>query len=231
MKKFIIFLTTLLFVTFTLWQISKSRSFQFFGDIYTHINTSEKVIALTFDDGPTHKTNEILAILDELAVKATFYVNGRNLEENIGYAKQLVEKGHDLGNHSYSHERMLLKSYDFIEKEVEETDKLIREAGYTRTITFRPPFGKKLFLLPYYLKRHKRKTVMWNLEPESYEELPQSSDKIVAYVLDNVEPGSIILLHVMYDKREESIKSIKPVVEGLRELGYKFKTISELLDP
>lgn len=212
-----------------LWNVSKSRTFQFLGEIYSRVDTNEKVVALTFDDGPTDKTDEILSVLRDLNLKATFFVIGGDLEKNMIEGKKIVAAGHELGNHTYSHERMVLKSIDFVQREIEKTDSLIKEAGYHGEILFRPPYGKKLFLLPYYLKQHNRKTIMWDLEPESYPEVAISSENITKYVLENTKPGSIILLHVMFYSREESVKAIEGIVTGLRQQGYTFKTVLELL--
>lgn len=233
MKKFLLVFSVLIAILISavfLWNVSKSRTFQFFGDIYPRVDTTEKVVALTFDDGPTKKTDEILSILSDLNLKATFFVIGGDLEENMIEGKKIVAAGHELGNHTYSHDRMVLKSIDFVQREIEKTDSLIKEAGYHREILFRPPYGKKLFMLPYYLKQHNRKTIMWDLEPESYPEVANSSENITKYVLENTKPGSIILLHVMFDSRKESVKSIEGIVTGLRQQGYTFKTVSELLE-
>jgi peptidoglycan-N-acetylglucosamine deacetylase len=154
-------LAAILISTVALWNISKSRTFQMFGQIYPRVNTNEKVVALTFDDGPTNKTDEILSILSDLNVKATFFVIGADLEKNMSLGQRIVEAGHELGNHTYSHNRMVLKSYDYVRREIETTDSLIEKAGFHGDIVFRPPNGKKLFVLPYYLKQHNRKTLMW----------------------------------------------------------------------
>ena len=231
MKKAIYAITIIavsLFCAVILWQISRSRTFQLFGEIYPRVATSEKVVALTFDDGPTIKTDEILSILEDLNVKATFFVVGADLEKNISLGQKIVAAGHELGNHTYSHKRMVLKSYDYIRQEIERTDQLIRKAGYTGEILFRPPNGKKLLLLPYYLKQHARKTIMWDVEPDAFE-IASSSEEIVKHVMENTKPGSIILLHVMFDSRRESVKALEGIVTGLREHGYRFKTVSELL--
>lgn len=233
MKKILVILLLIgiLFIILeSLWILSKSRTFQFFGEIYPRVNTAEKVVALTFDDGPTAKTEEILTILNNLNVKATFFVMGADLAQNMPEGQKIVAAGHQLGNHTYSHKRMVLKSYSYIASEIENTDRLIREAGYEQEIVFRPPNGKKLFLLPYYLKQHNRKTIMWDVEPDSFPEIGFSSEKITQYVLDNTRPGSIILLHVMYDSRKESVEAIEGIVKGLRQQGYTFKTVSELLE-
>lgn len=218
-------------VTAAAFQISKSRTFQFFGEIIPRINTPEKIVALTFDDGPTPgATEEVLSILNEENVKATFFVIGSDLERNLEEGRKIVAAGHELGNHSYSHERMVLKTPSFIESEIERTDQLIRQAGYQSTIHFRPPFGKKLILLPYFLSRTSRKTITWDVEPDSYPEIAGNSNRIVSHVMEKVRPGSIILLHVMYPSRGASLKAVKGVITGLKGEGYSFKTVSQMLD-
>lgn len=211
-------------------QISRSRTFQFFGELIPRINTSQKVVALTLDDGPTVEgTDQILAILAEQNIKATFFVTGAELEMNLDQGRKIVAAGHELGNHSYSHVRMMLVTPSFVKQEIESTDKLIRDAGYQGEILFRPPYGKKLFALPYYLSKTGRKSITWDVEPDSNPEIAADADKIADHVLSNTRPGSIIILHVMYSNRRESMKAVKKIVEGLKAQGYSFKTMSELL--
>ena len=216
----------LLFLSaYILLRISGSRTFQFFGGIMRKIDTQEKVVALTFDDGPTERTGEILSILDECGVKATFFLTGQDIEAHPQEARMIAEAGHEIGNHTYSHPRMVFKSYSFIKREIERTDALIRESGYAGEIHFRPPYGKKLLLLPLYLKQHGQKTILWDLEPNSYPEIDASSENIVRYVVDNVQPGSIVLLHAMYDNKGTTIGALKGIIEGLREKGYTFYSV------
>lgn len=210
-----------------LFQISRSRTFQFFGEIYPRIETGRKIVALTFDDGPTRpQTDEILGILREENVRATFYLNGAAIRENPGELEKMIGAGHEIGNHTYSHKRMVFVSSDTVKHEIEATDELIRRAGYQGEITFRPPFGKKLFALPLYLSEHGRKTITWDVEPESFFE---KSEDMIRYTLENTRNGSIILLHVAYNSRTESMKSVRPIIRSLREKGFEFKTVSELL--
>src|SRR5262245_15225207 len=212
------------------FQISKSRTFQFFGEIVPRINTRQKVVALTFDDGPTPGiTEEVLSTLNEEGVKATFFVIGEELERNPEEGRKIVAAGHELGNHTYSHERMVLRTPSFIESEIERTDQLIRQAGYQSAIHFRPPFGKKLILLPYFLSKTSRKTITWDVEPDSYPEIAADANRIIAHVMEKSSPGSIILLHVMYKSRGESLKAVKGIITGLKGKGYSFKTVSEML--
>lgn len=216
-------------VSYGVLQVSKSRGFQFYGGLVNRVETSEKVVALTFDDGPTGNTGQVLEVLDRAGVKATFFVMGSDLEKYPEEGRKIAAAGHELGNHSYSHKRIVLKSPSFIKSEIERTDRLIREAGYTGEIHFRPPFGKKLVLLPYYLRQYNKKTIMWDVEPDSFPEVAASSDKIIEYAAARVRPGSIILLHVMNDSRGESVRAVEGLVRALRNEGYTFKTVSELL--
>ena len=232
MKKRIALIAVVLILVISvgLRQVSRSRTFQFFGEIIPRVETSQKIVALTFDDGPTPQaTDQILAILSEMNVRATFFVTGAELEQNLDQGKKLVAAGHELGNHSYSHVRMFFVTPSFVKQEIESTDKLIREAGYQGDIHFRPPYGKKLFTLPYYLWRHERKSITWDVEPDSYPEIAADANKIVEHVLANVRPGSIIILHVMYPNRRESLKAVKQIIEGLKAQGYTFKTVSQLI--
>lgn len=212
------------------WRLVKSRTFQCFGGIVPRVDTSAPVVALTLDDGPSSEfTDEVLAILREHDVKATFFVTGQALEKHMAAAQRIVQEEHELGNHSYSHQHMILKPYVFIQQEIERTDQLIREAGYEGDIHFRSPYGKKLIILPYYLHRTGRLNIFMDIEPESYREVAANADAIVEHVLERVQPGSIILLHVMPQSRVESRKALPAIIQGLKERGYDFVTVSDLL--
>ncbi|WP_408011580.1 polysaccharide deacetylase family protein [Pseudalkalibacillus sp. A8] len=213
------------------WELVNARSFQLFGGLVDKVDTEEKVVALTFDDGPTEKADEILKILEEKGVRATFFLNGDSIEQYPGETKAIIEAGHEIGNHTYSHPRMVFKSYSTVKEEVDRTDELIREAGYEEEVHFRPPFGKKLVLLPYYLNQQEKTTIMWNIEPESYPEIAGDSEKIIGHVNEQLTPGSIILLHVMYDNDErDSLEAVPGLIDSLQSQGYKFKTVTELLE-
>ena len=225
--RFLIFLVVFIVVFLLLFQMSKARTFQFFGEIVPRVETSQKVIALTFDDGPSsQKTDEILQILREENVRATFYATGAEIEKNPGELEKIIAAGHEIGNHTFSHKRMLLVSPSFVESEIKRTDELIKKAGWTNEITFRPPYSMKLLTLPFYLSENNRKTITWDVEPETYVE---KSEDLIKHTLDNTKNGSIILLHVMYNSRAESIKSVRPIIRSLREKGFEFKTVSEIL--
>lgn len=213
-------------LSFAAYKLMNARDYQLFGNITSHVKTEEKVVALTFDDGPTENTSAILALLDSYQVKATFFLIGDDIEENPEQAKKIVEAGHQIGNHTYSHKRMVLKSPSYIKNEIEKTDALIASIGYQKTPVVRPPYGKKLFGLPYYLNKHQRKTITWNLEPDTF--FTNAVEKI-NYVTENIQPGSIILMHPMYDPTDNELQSIEGMLQALRNDGYTFVTVDELL--
>lgn len=208
-----------------IFEVTKLRTFQLFGGLTHEVETENKVIALTFDDGPTKNVDQLLPLLDKYNAKATFFLIGNDLEKHPEEAVKLVEAGHQIGNHSFSHKRMVLKSPSFIKEEIEKTDELIRKAGYKGEIDFRPPFGKKLVGLPYYLHKHDRETIMWTLEPDTYY---SKTDEKVKYVVENIKPGSIILIHPMYDQTGEVFQVIEEILQKLTKEGYQFVTVNEL---
>ncbi|WP_310187402.1 polysaccharide deacetylase family protein [Bacillus sp. 3255] len=201
------------------------RSFQLFGGITDHVETSEKVVAITFDDGPTKQVDPILDILSKFDARATFFVIGHELKDNMEEARKIVNAGHQMGNHSYSHERFIFQSRSYVQREIEETNKLIREAGYADEIDFRPPYGKKLFSLPRYLHEHDIQTIMWSLEPDT--SYTGAADKIKA-VEEGIRPGAIILLHPMYDTSGQELLALEGILEMLSRQGYRFVTVNEL---
>ena len=212
------------------WQLSRSRDFQLFGEIVPRVETSEKVVALTFDDGPTPEYFDgVLNVLRERGVKATFFLMGEDAEKHPDLVQALIADGHELGNHTFSHPDMTLASVDKAKDEIERTDAAIRKAGYSGEIHFRPPYGKKLIGLPLYLADHDRTTITWDVEPESYSDIAKDPKLITAHVLEKTRPGSIIILHVMYKARETSRQALPDVIDGLQARGFRFVTVSELL--
>lgn len=145
---------------YSVFQLSKARDFQLFGKLVSHIKTEEMIVALTFDDAPTPHTTEIIDILHEKEVPATFFMIGSAIEQYPTIAQMIADGGYEMGNHSYSHEHFYFKSQSFINNEIQTTNTLIRNTGYTGEITFRPPNGKKLIGLPWYLSQHDITTIM-----------------------------------------------------------------------
>lgn len=219
-----------LLTLYGLWQLSRSRDFQLFGEIVPRVETTEKVVALTFDDGPTPAyTQDVLDILQAKGVVATFFLMGVDVDKHPVETRAIIAAGHEVGNHTYTHPDMTFASEEMAADEIGRTDEAIRRAGYAGVVHVRPPFGKKLIGLPLYLAKQDRLTITWDVEPESYSDIASDPVKITAHVLEKVRPGSIIILHVMYDSREPSRQALPAIIDGLRTRGYRFATVSELL--
>jgi peptidoglycan/xylan/chitin deacetylase (PgdA/CDA1 family) len=213
-----------------IYRLARARTVQSFGRLVARAETSERVVALTFDDGPVAaRLDDVLGALRSRSVQATFFVTGGDLEAAPEAGRRLVAEGHQLGNHSYSHARMVFRSQDFIRNEIERTDRLIRAAGEQGDILFRPPYCWKLVGLPWFLWRAGRTTVTWDLEPDSYPEVATSPRRIADHVRDRVRPGSIVLLHVWWSSGDASRAAIPMIVDSLRTDGYRFLTLRELL--
>jgi len=212
---------------FSLYALMNSRTFMFFGTIADRGPADEKTLYLTFDDGPTDSTPDILKMLDELGVKATFFLIGREMEAHKDYVRQILQGGHGIGNHSYTHQRMIFLPLSTIRDEVENTNAMIRDAGYDGEIFFRMPNCKKLFLLPWYLSQTGQCTVTWSIEPESDKTASKSAGAMAEYAAERFEPGAIILLHPMGDKTDKTNEAIRLIVQAARKQGYSFKTLAD----
>jgi len=124
---------------------------------------------------------------------------------------------------------MVFKSYGTVSSELRRTDEAIRTAGYTGPIHFRPPYGRKLLILPLYLDRHEIKSITWDVAPESYGQTVEDSQIIAERAVTKVSSGSILLLHVMFASRQDSMEAVPKIIHRLRSKGYRFVTVSELL--
>ena len=212
-----------------LYLLMNARCYQLLGNLVCHGADERKRVALTFDDAPSERTSDaVLAVLAEKNVKATFFMIGENIERYPQAAHRIAAAGHEMGNHSYSHRRFLLRSPAFIAREIEDTNTLIRAAGYHGPIHFRPPYGKKLLGLPWYLARHNITTVMWDSEPARHQS--PTAEAITVAALAQAHNGAIILLHPFCAEACRAEREALPlIIDGLRAQGYTLTTVSELL--
>lgn len=148
MKKVFLWVIIPVFVLGVLFQafyrLINDWDFQVFGGITNRVNTEEKVVALTFDDGPAENTDAVLAELKKHQVKATFFLVGSDLEKNMDKGKKIAAEGHELGNHSYSHTRMVFKSPSFIKEEIEKTGRTDPANGISRRNPFPPAIWEEI---------------------------------------------------------------------------------------
>lgn len=212
--------------TYACFCISRARGMMLMGEILARASTTDRVVALTFDDGPTPTyMDSILALLRREQVRATFFVIGANLQRNPELGRKIAAAGHVLGNHTWSHPRMVGLPLAEVRRQVDDTDRQIRLAGQRGPIYFRAPYSHKFVLLPWHLHRTGRTNVSWDVEPETYE---TEAEGIFRHTMERVRPGSIILLHPWFRSRGATREALPDIIRGLRARGYTLVTIPEL---
>lgn len=205
---------------------------KFQGNIIRQVKTrsDQKVIALTFDDGPTPAiTPQVLTILKQNNIKATFFLIGQNLRNFPKIAQQVVADGHALGNHTWHHWRKLMMEFT-ASQEIEDTAALMYETTGVRTALFRPPNGfLHNGLVDYALKR-KDAVVLWSVDSGDWHGSRASVDGLVKIVVEGVKSGGIILMHDGGGDRTKTVKALPKIIQQLKERGYQFVTVPELLE-
>lgn len=212
--------------------VARTPSSQLFGDIYVHGPRTEKVVALTFDDGPNDPyTTQILDVLKQEGVHATFFVVGQNAERQPGTVRRIVAEGNDLGNHSYRHRKrdaLLDLHYD----DMTRANDVLRGITGTLPRLYRAPNG---FHTPWSLRavgEHGLRAVGWDVESNDWDE--PGVDTIVMRTVNHVQAGSIILLHDgdntrLGTDRSQQVQAVRGIIETLKARGYRFVTVSEML--
>jgi chitin deacetylase len=217
----------LLFVSTFLY----SRSWQnalFIKPLHS-LETTQKLVALTFDDGPsTVRTLPLLALLKKHNVKATFFMLGENIEKHPEIAKEVFKDGHLIGNHSYNHPRLVFKSPAFVRRQIEKTDTLIQQLGRTEVKYFRPPFSSKYIVLPYLLWTMNKTLVTGTYDPPAEYAQPYPAEKVANQVVSNISNGAIIYLHDGKSTDKEAfLKSVELIIIRLKEKGYQFVRLDQ----
>lgn len=201
--------------------------------IIKHGNDEEKLIALTFDDGPDKDfTPQVLDILKENNVKATFFVVGEMVSWSPEILKREYEEGHEIGNHTFTHINVAKRSYSEINKEINQTQEAIKKVTGKEPSLFRPPYRAISRDMCTIAKDKNMNIVLWsNLDPRDWSN--PGVNYIVETIMNKVQNGTIILLHDYNNTRNsttQTIQALKVVVPKLKAQGYKFVTVSELID-
>jgi peptidoglycan-N-acetylglucosamine deacetylase len=207
-----------------------------FGRVYSGLPTSDKVIALTFDDGPNEPyTSQILDVLAHYNVKATFFLIGKNVELYPDIALRILADGHIIGNHSFSHNANHALSFSYY-KDIDKAEQAIADATGVETALYRPPHGRKS---PWELKNVTRmgyKEILWDI---STNELSKHDPEFLAdQIIKKSRPGGIIDLHDGYGAlhntsradKSKVVEMLPLIIERLEAEGYSFVTIPQLLN-
>ncbi len=212
-----------------------------FGEVYYAGNTTEKVVALTFDDGPNGEyTEQILDILDRYGIDATFFVLGQNVELYPDIAKRIIEEGNVLGNHSYSHDANHALTTQG-ERDLEKAQEVIYNIAGVWPHLYRPPHGKKTPWELDCVEKNNLIEITWSV---SYNDQATIGTDLAQYavtfannIVKRASPGSIILLHdgyglehnTLFADRSLTILALPLIIEQLQAKGYRFVTVPALL--
>jgi peptidoglycan-N-acetylglucosamine deacetylase len=202
---------------------------EFQGQTFTDIKlqSGEKVVALTLDDGPWQTTAQILDILKKYEVKATFFVVGRHMETHPNEIRRVIREGHAVGNHTWTH-RYHQHSETAAAEELGKTADLLQQLTGVRTRIFRPPGGVLTNGLVSYAAKQNYATAMWSVDSRDY--ATAASSTIVDRVVSGVQSGSIVLLHDGGGDRTTTAKALPQIISQLRDKGYRFVTLPELME-
>jgi peptidoglycan/xylan/chitin deacetylase (PgdA/CDA1 family) len=214
------------------WAV-RGRSSQVFGESYWRGSGKRRSVALTFDDGPSESTPQILEILARHNVPATFFQCGANVERLPGVARGVQQAGHEIGNHSYSHPYLFLRSAAAIQNEILHAQEVIRDHTGAVPEFFRSPYGARWFGVAAAQRRLRLCGVMWTIIGYDWS---LTADAVVKRIATRVSNGAILCLH---DGRElqarpdvgATVDAVQLLVPVLLDQGYKLETVSRLLCP
>jgi len=190
-------------------------------------------LALTFDDGPSESTPLLLDLLATHGVRATFFQIGANVRHLPSVARQVLEAGHCIGNHTASHALLSLHSPGFIYREIAEGQKIIADATGSEPRYFRPPFGVRWFGLRGAQKRLRLTSVLWSTIGKDWK---WPADAVARRILAGATNGSIFCLHdgralLQRPDVANTIDAVRRVIPILRDQGFHFETVNEIICP
>lgn len=194
------------------------------------VPVTEKVIALTFDDGPWPETTEkVLAALKKENVKATFYMVGQPLKSWPELGKKVLADGHAIANHTLHHWYKQMSPL-VAQREIEDTQQIIREILNVETAYFRPPGGVLTNGLVAYAQKQGQSVNMWSVDSNDSRPNRPSPEAMVKTILDQATPGGIVLMHDGGGSHDNTARAVPEIIARLRAQGYKFVTMPELLE-
>ncbi len=200
------------------------KTYALSDDILVHGNEDLKEIALTFDDGPRPEiVRGMLNTLGQHGVRATFFVVGSQVEAHPAIVRRMMDEGHEVANHTYSHPRLAGMDAAAIKAEMAACDRAVMKATGAQTNLFRPPGMRYDDTVIRAAQDLGYVTVHWNVAAQDYQPLPPSL--IARKVLTNVRPGSVILLH----SHPDTASALPEILAKLKADGYRFVTVSQML--
>ena len=187
-------------------------------------NHDKNEVALTFDDGPVENTLQILELLKKYNAKASFFCIGKNIEANPDIFKKIIEEGHLVGNHTFSHTRKMgFLNRSQIISEINSCNVIALKTGGVRLRLYRPPFGIINPKIKEALKITQHQVVGWNVR--SYDAVLSSENYILKRIIKKIKPGSVILLH---DNNIQTVEILEQLLLFLQTNDYRSIRVDNL---
>ena len=184
---------------------------------------ANKTIALTFDDGPGPYTEKLLDILDKYDAKATFFLIGSKVSARANTLRRMQSRGHQLGNHSWSHPELPKLSVDQIAGEIDRTNEAIRQATGVKPSILRPPYGAVNGVVLEQLRLRNMSSILWSVDTRDWAD--RNSQIVCSRAVAGARPGAVILMH---DIHQTSVNAVPCILSSLKQQGYSFVTIQRL---
>ncbi len=188
--------------------------------------TGEKTLFLTFDDGPSEFTTDVLGVLSSYGVPATFFVLGERAASMPEVARSIVDAGHGLAMHGWSHTAFTELDPEVLAKDLGRTEALLRELSGTECRDIRPPYGLYDGELISTLHGRGLVTWLWTADPRDFA-ADATADRIASKVLLSLTPGGIVLLHDGGGNRSQTVRALPRIIEGALARGFRFATLDE----
>ena len=186
--------------------------------------TGNKVIALTFDDGPGPYTAHLLDVLDQYGAKATFFLIGSKVSSQANVVRSIHARGHQLGNHSWSHPELPKLPVDQIAGEIDRTNDAIKQATGVTPAILRPPYGAVNGVVLEQLRLRGMSSILWSVDTRDWAD--RNSDIVCSRAVAGARPGAVILMH---DIHQTSVGAVPCILSALKQQGYSFVTVQGLI--
>ncbi|GAB7057872.1 polysaccharide deacetylase family protein [Paenibacillus sp. Pae15] len=200
------------------------------SEVVWNVETDQKLIALTFDDGPNPVyTPQILDLLNQYGAKGTFFVIGKRVQMYPAIAIREVNEGHEIANHTFDHHYLKNFPPERLVEEIRQTQEVIFDITEQMPHVFRPPGGFYNDALLQSVKKDQLTVVMWSWYQDTQDWKKPGVDKIVRQVLDNAHNGDIVLFHDLQGDCTQTVEALKQILPELTRRGYQFVTVSDLI--
>ena len=186
--------------------------------------TGNKVIALTFDDGPGPYTAHLLDVLGQYGAKATFFLIGSKVSSQANVVRSIHARGHQLGNHSWSHPELPKLPVDQIAGEIDRTNDAIKQATGVTPAILRPPYGAVNGVVLEQLRLRGMSSILWSVDTRDWAD--RNSDIVCSRAAAGARPGAVILMH---DIHQTTVGAVPCILSALKQQGYSFVTVQGLI--